>query len=216
MLVISFVTTKGGAGKSTLAFSTGVAAMQAGQSVAILDLDPQNSTVFWSKARKRADLYVESVELDAVAGRLAELSTAGFSLCILDTPGSAAIAEPAVLASDICLIPARPNVFDLRAGEATRRMIHDNGKTGVFLLNQCPPMRQSARVQEGIRALEASGVLISPAISARVDFQDAARAGLGVTELNPSGVAAQEIRDLWASIQKLAVPDAPSDFAQAA
>ena len=61
-----------------------------------------------------------------------------------------------------------------------------------------------------------SGVLISPAISARVDFQDAARAGLGVTELNPSGVAAQEIRDLWTSIQKLVVPEAPSDFAQAA
>jgi chromosome partitioning protein len=216
MLVISFVTTKGGAGKSTLAFSTGVAAMQAGQSVAILDLDPQNSAVFWSKARKRADLFVESVELDAVSNRIAELSTAGFSLCILDTPGSGAIAEPAVLASHVCLIPARPNVFDLRAGETTRRMIRDMGKTAVFLLNQCPPMRQSARVQDGVRALESSGVLISPVISARVDFQDAARAGLGVTELNPSGPAAQEIRDLWAAIEKLAVPDAPGDFAQAA
>ena len=216
MLVISFVTTKGGAGKSTLAFSTGVAAMQAGQSVAILDLDPQNSAVFWSKSRKRADLFVESAELDTISNRVAELSAAGFSLCILDTPGSGAIAEPAVLASDFCLIPARPSVFDLSAGEATRRMVRDKGKTGFFLLNQCPPMRQSARVQDGVRALEASGVLISPVISARVDYQDAARAGLGVTELNPSGPAAQEIRDLWASIEKLAVPDAPGDFAQAA
>ena len=45
MFVISFVTTKGGAGKSTLAFSTAVAAMQTGEPVALLDLDPQNSAM---------------------------------------------------------------------------------------------------------------------------------------------------------------------------
>ena len=84
-------------------------------------------------------------------------------------------------------------------------MIRDLGKTGMFLLNQCPPMRQSARVQDGVRALEASGVLISPMISARVDFQDAARAGLGVTELHPSGPAAREFRELWTAIAQFAV-----------
>ena len=39
-------------------------------------------------------------------------------------------------------------------------------------------------------------------ISARVDFQEAARNGLGVTEYAPSGEAAQEIRKLWSSIKR--------------
>jgi chromosome partitioning protein len=37
-------------------------------------------------------------------------------------------------------------------------------------------------------------------ILARVEYQDAARRGRGVTELNPSGGAAEEMRGLWQSI----------------
>jgi len=212
MLVISFMTKKGGAGKSTLAFSTAVAAKQAGESVALLDLDSQGSTSFWAEARKRTDIYVESLSAWHLTKRIEELAASGFTLCVLDTPGSDDDAELAIAASDLCLIPARPNVFDLRAGEATRRLIVGEGKTGVFLLNQCPPAQQSARVQEGAKALEEAGVLIAPMISARVDFQDAARAGLGVTEIAPSGHAAQEIRELWTSILQIARPEqwAPS------
>jgi chromosome partitioning protein len=44
------------------------------------------------------------------------------------------------------------------------------------------------------------GGLLSPLILARVDYQDAARGGRGVTELNSSGAAAQEMYGLWRSI----------------
>jgi chromosome partitioning protein len=44
------------------------------------------------------------------------------------------------------------------------------------------------------------GRLISPLILARVEYQEAARRGRGVTELNPSGGAAEEMRGLWQSI----------------
>ena len=216
MHVISFVTHKGGAGKSTLVFSTAVAAQQDGDVVAVLDLDPQASTTFWGETRQRSDLYVETIAPSALPARVAELRTAGFTLCIIDSGAEESGVEAAIAESDLCLIPARPNVFDLRAGEMTRRKVAAEGKRGVFLLNQCPPMRQSARVLEGVRTLEAAGVLISTIISARVDFQDAARAGLGVTELNPHGPAAREIRELWDSIGRLLSPevlDAPQDSA---
>lgn len=216
MLVISFMTKKGGAGKTTLAFSTAVAAKQAGENVALIDLDSQSSSTFWAAARKREDIHVESLSAWNLSTRIDELAASGYTLCILDTPGSDEDAELAIAASDLCLIPARPNVFDLRAGEATRRLIVGEGKTGVFLLNQCPPAQQSARVLEGAKALEAAGVLISPMVSARVDFQDAARLGLGVSEINPAGHAAEEIRELWASILNLVAvqewaPSAPSE-----
>jgi hypothetical protein len=37
----------------------------------------------------------------------------------------------------------------------------------------------------------------------RVDFQDAARHGAGVTEINRFGQAADDIRKLWGSITRL-------------
>ena len=48
------------------------------------------------------------------------------------------------------------------------------------------------------------GGLISPLILARVDYQEAARHGWGVTEFNPYGAAAQEMHGLWQSIKRLA------------
>ena len=59
------------------------------------------------------------------------------------------------------------------------------------MLNQCPPAEQTARVQDGAEALEEMGELISPLILTRVDYQEAARHGWGVTELSPYGAAAQ-------------------------
>ena len=82
----------------------------------------------------------------------------------------------------------------------TRAALEEIGAKFVFLLNQCPPAQQTARVQDGIEALEEMGGLLSPLILARVDYQDAARRGRGVTELNSSGAAAQEMRGLWQSI----------------
>jgi chromosome partitioning protein len=39
-------------------------------------------------------------------------------------------------------------------------------------------------------------------VSTRVDYQEAARHGMGVTEINPHGVAAEEMRELWASVKR--------------
>ncbi len=158
----------------------------------------------WSLTRKKADISVEPVSFETLDPTLELLAESGVTLCILDTAGiQSAATAAAIRASDLCIIPVRPNVFDLWAGEMTRKVIRGFEKDCVFLLNQCPSAQQSVRVQEGVRALEAMGGLISPAISSRVDFQDAARYGSGVTEINRSGQAADEIRKLWGSITRL-------------
>lgn len=209
MHTLSFITQKGGAGKSTLALSVAVAAVEAGEHVAIFDLDPQQSLVKWAASRKKTDIMVEAVAPEALPQWRQFLIESGITLCIVDTAGAdPAAASAAIEASNLCLIPARPNVFDLWAGETTRRAVRSLGKEALFLLNQCPPVQQSARVNEGVRVLEATGILMSPLISSRVDFQDAARAGLGVTEINRSGQAAEEIRKLWASIRHVLNADA--------
>ena len=52
MRVIAIVAQKGGTGKTTLTVSLAVAAMQAGRSVVIVDLDPQATTSKWSDRRE--------------------------------------------------------------------------------------------------------------------------------------------------------------------
>ena len=201
MHVLAFVTQKGGTGKSTIASSLAVAAHEAGERVAILDMDPQQSLTTWAEKRGRSDVPVQAVTLDELDVMLDILRSAGVTLCVIDTEGTASETSVAAMqAADLCVIPVRPNAFDLWASDVTRRKVRSLGKDAVFLLNQCPPLQQGPRVQAGVQALEAAGALLSPVIVSRVDYQDAGRNGAGVTEINRTGLAAEEMRKLWASV----------------
>ncbi|PPD46609.1 MAG: ATPase [Methylocystis sp.] len=203
MRTIAFVTQKGGAGKSTLASSVAVAARASGERVFIIDLDPLQTLVKWAGAREAADIGVEHVPPAKLSKALAALEKKGVTLVVIDAPGQGGEhAAAAMRVSDLCVIPARPNAFDLWASETTRAQVKEVGCDYAFLLNQCPPSQQNARVEFGAKSLQAMGGLLAPLVSARVDYQEAARLGLGVSEYNPDGVAAQEMRELWGSIKR--------------
>jgi chromosome partitioning protein len=203
MRTIAFVTQKGGSGKSTLAACLAVAAHEKGERVFLIDTDPLMSLSKWAKARAEKDIAVEFVPAPKLQSALAMLEKKGVTLAIVDTgAGESPAAAAAIRAADLCIIPARPNAFDLWASEHTRKACSAARREFAFLLNQCPPAQQSARIEDGAKALEAMGGLLTPLVSTRVDYQEAARHGLGVTELNPHGVAAEEMRDLWASVKR--------------
>ena len=71
-------------------------------------------------------------------------------------------------AADLCLIPARPTIFDIWASEATRGKLKTLSKDYAFVLNQCPPLQESQRVSDGAAAVEAMGGLLRPFVVARV------------------------------------------------
>jgi chromosome partitioning protein len=203
MRTIAFVTQKGGAGKSTLASSVAVAAVAAGERVVVIDLDPLQTLVTWSATRRDSNLAVEHLPPAKLAKTLAALEKKGVTLVVIDAPGQGGEETlAAIRAADLCVIPARPNAFDLWASERTRAQVKEAGVDYAFLLNQCPPSQQTARVELGAKALQAIGGLLAPLVSARVDYQEAARLGLGVTEFNPDGVAALETKELWGSIKR--------------
>ncbi len=203
MRSIAFVTQKGGAGKSTLATNVAVAASLAGEQVVVLDLDGSQSAASWSKIRGKSDVAVESLTAAKLAGKLQTLKERGVTLVVIDAPGGLGPElDAAVRAADLCIIPARPNAFDLWASEHTRARIKAMGKDHAFLLNQCPPAQQGQRVEQGAKVLQAMGALLSPLVSARVDYQEAARSGLAVVECNPRGVAAREMAELWSCLKR--------------
>jgi chromosome partitioning protein len=203
MRTIAFVTQKGGAGKSTLASSVAVAARAAGERVFIIDLDPLQTLVKWASTRENADIGVEHLPAAKLGRAIAALEKKGVTLVVIDAPGQAGDeAAAAMRAADLCVIPARPNAFDLWASEKTRAQVKEEGRDYAFLLNQCPPAQQSARVELGAKALQAMGGLLAPLVSSRVDYQEAARLGLGVGEYRPDSIAAQEMKELWSSIKR--------------
>jgi chromosome partitioning protein len=202
MRTIAFVSQKGGSGKSTIASSLAVAAHEMKQNVCAVDMDPQGSLATWSKTRAAGDIEVIASGAARLPALLASLARKGVTLAILDTPGAEGAASSAAMqAADLNIVPSRPSLFDLRASARARAALEEVGAKFVFLLNQCPPAQQTARVRDGVETLEEMGRLISPLILTRVDYQEAARHGRGVTELNPLGAAAQEMRALWQSIE---------------
>ena len=217
MRIIAFVTQKGGSGKSTLASSLAVAAHEMKEKVCVVDMDPQASLMNWSRTRGGGDIAVVASGAARRPSVLAQLKAKGFTLAIVDTPGAEGPTSAAAMTiADLNIIPSRPSMFDLWASARTREALKAVGGEFVFLLNQCPPAQQTARVRDGAETLEEMGGLITPLVQSRVDYQEAARRGWGVTELNPSGASADEIRDLWASIRRRLAKTKPRSAARRA
>jgi chromosome partitioning protein len=195
--VISFVTQKGGSGKSTLAASIAAAACERGKRVFVLELDRQGTLSDWIESREiEGSPDFERVDATALDKAISTLADSGYDLTVIDTPGvDSPAANAAMRAADLCLIPCRPTATDLRGCLPTVQSMMRLGKPFAFVLAQCPP--RSPRVDETRAGLAALGLIAEPPIVSRTDHQDAMAAGQGVTEFNPSGAAATEIRALW-------------------
>ncbi len=201
MRIITLVTQKGGTGKTTIATSLAVAAHDAGEKVLALDLDPQGSLNAWGNLREADFPHVELVPANIVADlpKLLEgVKAQGFTLTILDTAGADnPTTHLAMQAADLCLVPLRPTSIDGNAVMPTTQALQRLGKPFAFVLSQCSTIPRNSRAAEMAAGLRTLGVLAEPFICQRADYQDAYAAGQGVTERDPNGKAAQEMRDLW-------------------
>ncbi len=201
MRIITLVTQKGGTGKTTIATSLAVAAHDAGEKVLALDLDPQGSLNAWGNLREADFPHVELVPANIVADlpKLLEgVKAQGFTLTILDTAGADnPTTHLAMQAADLCLVPLRPTSIDGNAVMPPTQALQRLGKPFAFVLSQCSTIPRNSRAAEMAAGLRTLGVLAEPFICQRADYQDAYAAGQGVTERDPNGKAAQEMRDLW-------------------
>ena len=95
---------------------------------------------------------------------------------------------------------------DIEATLPTLKVIRRLNKEFAFVLNQTPARGQ--RPSRVALALNEAGVLALPCIVLRNDHMDLLATGLAVSEFMPDGIAAAEIRALWAwSKQKLVMND---------
>lgn len=200
--ILALLAQKGGAGKTTLALHLAVAAQQTGLRTVLVDLDPQRSAAGWWRARAADVPELVETEAERLADVIEAATADGVALLVVDTRPSVErdAAEVARLA-DFALIPTRPAILDLRAIGATVEVVKAARRPAAIVLNSCPPARGigeaslTAEARRGLRAYELP--VLPTSITQRAALAHALIDGQAVTEFEPGGKAAAEIRKVW-------------------
>lgn len=216
MHVITLAQQKGGVGKTTLAIHLAAEAIRKGYRAAILEMDRQGTASQWSSARApvcdEGDLLnpvddakkppeVLQVELRGLPGVLASLANRGCDYAFIDLPGThSPSVNDAIRRADFVLIPARPAETDIVASGETLGVVHRFERRYAYVLAL---WTSKARTESAREALEDEGHTVAPgSVGHRVAFQDAISRGMTVQEIEPNGLSATEIRQLWRWIQE--------------
>jgi chromosome partitioning protein len=198
MQTTSIIGQKGGTGKTTTALALAVAAMQDGRTVVVVDLDPQTTATNWHDRRELDNPSVVSCQVSRLRFVLDAASKEGANLVIIDTPAKSAEASiEAARVASMVLIPLRPQIYDLETLPAIRDILRLAGDPVAFVLINSAPV-QGKRHLEAQEAAKSLGFSVCPVILyQRAVYGDAPTNGLAVTEFDPTGKAAKEVRQLY-------------------
>lgn len=204
MKTIALLSQKGGSGKTTLSLNLAIAAAHAGLSVVVIDLDPQQSAARWARLRKADNPVIVSGHAPNLAALLEQARDGGADLAIIDTaPKSESASLTAAKAADLLLIPCQPSSLDLDAVADTVNIAKLAKRPAAFVLNGCKA--GSSLTEMAAEALVDYALPILPVrVGSRVAFVKSLTEGKGVTEFEPSGRSAQEIKQLFTHARKLA------------
>lgn len=197
MKTIAICSSKGGAGKTTLALHLAVAYASSGRATAIIDLDPQASAAEW-RDRRAADLpAVMTAPPIRLAKEIERVREAGGEILIIDTPPHNGDAiKAAARAADLVLVPCRPAIMDLNAITTTLGGL-DGVPAAAFVVFNATPAK-GGYVAAARAAIESEGGVVCPVtLGNRQAFSNALVGGLTATEYEPRGIAAQETLKLY-------------------
>ena len=129
------------------------------------------------------------------------LGEAGASYLFIDTaPSIGSVNAELFDLADVILIPLNPTPADLRALVKGLSLIKQSGKPFYFILSR---VRPNLRNNDGTAlALEALGLVLPARMHERVIYAETFAHGKTAIEIDPKGVAAQEIASLWSSIKE--------------
>ena len=194
MEVIALVAQKGGVGKTSIAVALAVEAVGEGQTVVVLDADPQASACRWRDRRQDAAPVVMDVQPARLEHAIKAAVEQGVDLVVIDTPPrSESAALEAARVANLVVIPCRAQILDLETIPAAQRLLALAGDPpAVSVLNAVPP--RGPRAGEARKALVRFGLPVCPyTLGHRAAWGDAGALGLGVTEYARRGRAADEV-----------------------
>lgn len=199
--VITVAQQKGGAGKTTLAAHLAVAFTAMKKSVAIVDIDPQQSLTAWYRLR-------EAALGDAGAGVLAsqikgwrtknevEKLARDHDIVLIDSPPHMETeARIAVRAAGLVVVPVQPSPMDVWATRPTLELAAAEKVPVLIVLNRMPPRGNLTETM--VEEIAKLGVAVAKSrIGNRIVFASALSEGRAVGEVQPRSKAAREIAAL--------------------
>ena len=206
--IITVAQQKGGAGKTTLAANLAIAYAQGKRKVAVADIDPQQSLTMWHALRQELHGDDSGITVVPVGGwKLAtELDRLrrDYDIVVIDSPPHAETdAKIAVRQARLVVIPVQPSPMDVWATEPILEVAQKEKAPVMLVLNRVPA-RANLTESMMFEIKDYGAQVSSVRIGNRVAFAGAMLKGLGVTEMEPKGRAAQEIRALSKEILKAA------------
>lgn len=202
MFTIALIGQKGGTGKTTATIELAVTAARTGESVAVIDLDPQTNAANWRDRRK--DTAENPAVVSTQIGRLKQTLDAaregGADLALIDTPGKADnVAIAAARMADLVLIPCLGTMFNMETLPGVRDIVRAAGDPPAFVLyNGIPPL--GTRIAEELKKLTKAhcGLEACPVhLTRRSSYENAPDLGKAAREIDPEGRVATEIESLY-------------------
>ena len=198
MQIVTIGNLKGGTGKSTFVVNLSVAAAERGIQTVIIDLDPQQSAGKWADQRQADAPPVLSAQANRLQPALREAERLAAELVVMDTAAhDSDILKQAIDAANVILIPCRPSGMELQHVLETAQLVAERRKPAAVILNAVPP--RAPELDEANRFIERLKVPLAPLILSELRaYARAVTAAQGVSEYEPHGKAAQEIRAVLA------------------
>lgn len=208
MHVILVATQKGGAGKSTISAHFGALADREGKTL-LVDADPQGSLMGWYQSRNAETPLLVQADANSISGVLDAAAAEGMDWVIIDSaPHNAPLMAALMTRASVTVVPVRPGPFDLRAAGATLEMARALKAPIACIINAAPPItreNETSIVTEARTFLANMDAPVLPGqISQRASFSHALITGQSVSEYEPDGRAAAEIKAMWSAVTELA------------
>lgn len=208
MTVIALLGNKGGAGKTTVAINLATTLHQQGNTLRLLDADPQGSVLHWA-AMVESDAVPPIVDATEDSGEVIREHRGQAEYLIVDCPPQlySPQTQSALAHCDIAVIPVLPSPLDLWATVAVDEAITQARSSnpelqGIVVVNQLEPRTKLSRlIREALPELSIPAA--ETALRRRAIYRASVLEGKSVSQMGKKGEAAtEEINQLITEVLK--------------